>query len=98
MARKKPDERLGKLISISDELERSLGRVLAEEPDAKNMKEIAAALREAVAIRRNLLEIPTQSEKESQRLARAKLKAEKSGAKEVQEGIAVEFSEIDYSE
>jgi|GEM_PF-2081547 len=95
----KPDKRLQGLIDLADGLENSIQRALERDSDAKELKEIASALKDAVAIRRNLLDIPTQSERESQRMARAKFRADHeggggSGAAE----ITVKFSDIDYAE
>jgi len=98
VARRRPDPRLARLIGISDELERSIGSALAEETDARDLKEIALAIKEAIAIKRNLLDIPTGAERESRKLAREKLKAERAAGDGESGRITVEFSDPDCSD
>jgi len=95
---RKPDDRLCRLIEMSDELENSIESALRRENDVKDLKDIASLLKEAVAIKRNLLDIPTQAERESQRLARAKFRADHPKGKRESDLISVEFSDVDYSE
>ena len=58
MKYKRPDKRLRRLIDISDKLEDRLGRALDETSDPKNYKDLTAAIKDAISIRRDLLGIP----------------------------------------
>ena len=68
---------LDRLMSISDKLECSIERSISEDMDVKNYKDITLAIKEAVAIRRNLCDLPTLSEESSLALAREKLELDR---------------------
>ena len=84
MKNKKPDERLDRLISISDKLEERLRQAVEEASDVKSYKDLTAAIKDAISIRRDLLGISP----------------EQNGAKEKQEDalIKVEITPPEYAE
>lgn len=101
MKRKKPAKCLRRLIAISDKLELSLEGALSGEVDPKTFKDITAAIKDAVTIRRNLFGLPTQAEEESQRIADQKLKIElgKQNPPDPEQcSLFVEFRPEEYSE
>jgi len=101
MRKKRPDKCLSRLIGISDKLEISLENALSEQTDPKTYKDLTAAIKDAVAIRRNLFGLPTQAEAESQRIADGKLKLEtmKQSAPDPEQcGLFVEIDPAAYSD
>ena len=68
---------LDRLMSISDKLEISIEKSISEDMDVKNYKDITLAIKEALAIRRNLCDMPTVSEESSFALAREKLEIDR---------------------
>lgn len=91
---------LKRLFDISDKLEDSIEQNLEGEVDVKNYKELTAAIKDALAIRRNLYRLPTQAEESSQRIALEKLDLERSrcAGEEKARVLSVEFSSPDYCE
>ena len=91
---------LRKLFEISDKLESSIEQNLSGAVEVKNYKELTAAIKDALAIRRNLYRLPTQSEESAQRIALEKLDLERTrcSGEEKARVINVEFSDPDYCE
>ena len=61
MKYKRPDKRFRRLIDISDKLENRLEQAVDETSDPKNYKDLTAAIKDAISIRRDLLGIPGES-------------------------------------
>ncbi len=81
-----------RLIRISNKLECSIEDALSEPLDIKSCKELTAAIKDAVAIRRNLFRLPTQAEEFEQKISFEKLNK----AREEDSTVSVEFAEDDY--
>lgn len=88
MAYKKPDKRLLRLIGLSDKLESRLEQAIEQTSDVKNYKDLTAAIKDAITIRRDLLGIPViiKSGKES------------ADAKKESAAIRVEISPPEYAD
>jgi len=94
---------LDRLIAISDSLEKSIEQCLSGQVEVKSYKDITVAIKDALAIRRDLFDLPSSREEAELQLAREKLSLEKSkiGLSSCREdgdrkSISVEFSKPEY--
>lgn len=91
---------LERLFEISDRLEDSIRQNLEGQVDLKNYKDLTAAIKDALAIRRNLYRLPTYSEESAQKIALEKLDLDRAryGSENSEHVLSVEFSRPDYCE
>ncbi len=69
---------LAPLMSVCEKLEVSLERALDGTVETKNLKDVTSALKETLAIKRDLYEFPTLEKRRDYLLAEKKLELEKS--------------------
>ena len=76
MENKEPDERLKMLISLSDKLEEKLTQAVEEISDFKSYKDLTAAIKDAISIRRDLLGISSEQKSAKEKQEDALIKVE----------------------
>ena len=76
MENKEPDERLKMLISLSDKLEEKLTQAVEEISDVKSYKDLTAAIKDAISIRRDLLGISSEQKSAKEKQEDALIKVE----------------------